>query len=1411
VASESFGLRASSHIADYVQAAYAVDMDAVLRNASDLASYPSRVTGYEGCEEAVNYIASAFSSMGLTPFGDDGFYQKYKTVVPVDRGSSLRVADTVFQVMSLWPNLFDTSSGTCWGRLVYVGEDEGGLDKQLKGCIAVFEFNSGDLWKVAMLLGAKAAVFLFPESTNRRENEAKFDSAPVPFPRVLVREEDSEAVRRLAMTGAEASLTVNMTLQSTEGSNVLGMVEGGSLRNEFIVVTAFYDSWSAAPALAPGSDEALSVSLLLELARIVKQMNPARSVLFAALSGHYEGLAGAREFVERYYFGGQAIGPRIAALINLDISSDTDKLGVLYAGYFYTYYGVPVIDRYEWVRAAIEGYGSRIRTELGYWVESGITDPYWYSLVPSSYYLDSEPASIAGGIGITLMTVGGCELNRSLPYRTEPRREAVEPQANLAAAIISAFADDTSLEIPWDRLQPKRVYKLVYQGSGFTRLRGQVVEYDPTSGTYKPVPNALVQVSRVGATDALKKRDYDPWAQIIAIADENGSYAVNGIAAVTCSVGNYLVRAFKLNESTGAFLYGPDNGPYGSQTWNPTTFADSDPVYITPVAFRSAAWIVPGVIDVKTMNPILLTDRVTGTLLELHDVYVDVLDAATHGPPLSYGAQVYSEAGVVVAFAPLGIEPELIFRAGPERKVIAVIRGGAVPPGLADRAVEAIARSVFNLADERVTLQESNGLRDQVATDALAKARDYLSQVDRTGVGALYDAYLAWRWGYVAYSEATATVFDAISSIVFFASIAIPFSILVERLILGKGDLKKRILFVAGVSVVVLSYLYMLQPGFRMATNVIVVVHGFLVLLLTLPVVAIILRDLYGYVEDIRRSATGVHFARISRSGALTAAFTVGIENMKKRRGRSLLVLFSVAMIMFAVTSLASAIPTLYVRPSQVEGEAAYDGILARRFMWASLSDLTVNLVRAIAPGDAKISVRYWVYPPGLPPATEVLGPTGKATVSALASVDPSEGWLATALLSGESPASPNELWCLLPQSLASKMGAGVGSEIIVMGVKLSVIGLVNDSAFEHMRDLDQAPMVPLDPMTVTSLGVGEAEVNPSEGRLPVATVMLTSVSVSRLLGGNPRIVSVVMSNPKPTATATALSGLEADIFSGDSSGITVYRRAMSYVLSGWGFLAVPVVIGALTVLSSVLGAVYERTREIGIYSAVGLAPLHIIGIFIAEMTVYAVLSAVIGYALSLSVAQVFAGIGWIQPNMASTSIALSTALIMITTLAATAYPAVKASQLAAPSIERKWKPTTLPTGDGWELPLPYVASIDEVKSIMNFIEEFLETHMTDRAEPFSVSELRLGGDDKRLLISLTVRLKPYELGIGQAVEISALREGDSYTFSVMMKRKTGMLSAWRSGAYDFTNELRKQFLLWRTLREEERRKYTGR
>ena len=79
----------------------------------------------------------------------------------------------------------------------------------------------------------------------------------------------------------------------------------------------------------------------------------------------------------------------------------------------------------------------------------------------------------------------------------------------------------------------------------------------------------------------------------------------------------------------------------------------------------------------------------------------------------------------------------------------------------------------------------------------------------------------------------------------------------------------------------------------------------------------------------------------------------------------------------------------------------------------------------------------------------------------------------------------------------------------------------------------------------------------------------------------------------------------------------------MSY--SGVPNIIIPLIISIFIVLNTMIGSVYERKREIGIYTSVGLAPSHVSFLFIAEAMAFAVLSVVFGYLLAQISAKLFA------------------------------------------------------------------------------------------------------------------------------------------------------------------------------------------
>ncbi|MFP6644906.1 MAG: ABC transporter permease [Candidatus Latescibacterota bacterium] len=104
------------------------------------------------------------------------------------------------------------------------------------------------------------------------------------------------------------------------------------------------------------------------------------------------------------------------------------------------------------------------------------------------------------------------------------------------------------------------------------------------------------------------------------------------------------------------------------------------------------------------------------------------------------------------------------------------------------------------------------------------------------------------------------------------------------------------------------------------------------------------------------------------------------------------------------------------------------------------------------------------------------------------------------------------------------------------------------------------------------------------------------------------------------------LTGADFRLFTGlpgEGGGLiaSVYLSIGVTGVSGLGPLMIPIGIAALIVLNTMMTATYERFREIAIYSSVGLAPMHIAALFLAEACVYGVLGA-LGYLLGQTGAQ---------------------------------------------------------------------------------------------------------------------------------------------------------------------------------------------
>lgn len=117
----------------------------------------------------------------------------------------------------------------------------------------------------------------------------------------------------------------------------------------------------------------------------------------------------------------------------------------------------------------------------------------------------------------------------------------------------------------------------------------------------------------------------------------------------------------------------------------------------------------------------------------------------------------------------------------------------------------------------------------------------------------------------------------------------------------------------------------------------------------------------------------------------------------------------------------------------------------------------------------------------------------------------------------------------------------------------------------------------------------------------------------------------------------------------------------------GFALSGVVLLIAALVVLVTMISSVNERTREIGIFRAIGFRRVHIIEIIVLEALIVSILGGLIGFAVGNGIAryagpylaQMQVNVPW-NSQLILPSVMLSAALAVLASL----YPALKAAKL---------------------------------------------------------------------------------------------------------------------------------------------------
>ena len=246
------------------------------------------------------------------------------------------------------------------------------------------------------------------------------------------------------------------------------------------------------------------------------------------------------------------------------------------------------------------------------------------------------------------------------------------------------------------------------------------------------------------------------------------------------------------------------------------------------------------------------------------------------------------------------------------------------------------------------------------------------------------------------------------------------------------------------------------------------------------------------------------------------------------------------------------------------------------------------------------------------------------------------------------------------------------------------------------------------------------------------------------------------------------------------------------------------------------LGSVFERVKEIAIFSSIGLSPSNIAMLFIAEALVYGIIGAVSGYLIGQMLAKAISAfhiLPGLYLNFSSTSAELAIGLVIVVVLLSTIFPARKASEVATPAVERTWK-VPEPDGDQCGIMLPFAVAGAQAPGINQFLAEWFRSYEEQSVGDFLTQDIRTGvesmpsGPGYRL--SGRIWLAPFDLGVSQMIALDTAPTDleDVYEVSMNLTRISGDVSNWKRVNRRFLNVVRKQFLIWRTLSAEERERY---
>ena len=759
-------------------------------------------------------------------------------------------------------------------------------------------------------------------------------------------------------------------------------------------------------------------------------------------------------------------------------------------------------------------------------------------------------------------------------------------------------------------------------------------------------------------------------------------------------------------------------------------------------------------------------------------------------------------------------------------------------------SVNAAARSasdLWRINDSRLDILRNNGILDSSLAELHGRSEDMLNDAADSQQPMRREALNTFSFwsSRPVYLKVRSMLDDLVFAVLILLGLSVPFAFALERVIIGAVTIYKQISWFIAFFAMTFVLLYLTHPAFAIANTPIIIFLGFAIVVMSCMVIFIIMRKFEVELKAMQGMTATVHVNDVSNISTFMAAMQMGISTMRRRPTRTALTAITIILLTFTILCFASfgtqnGIVTISVAPNP-----KYNGAFVHNVNWNPLSEDLKDMITYSRAGEGESSAirsvckRLWISPktqdnPGL--LISRADGTLPTTIRGVLGIEPQELNEREEFMEYFQKIDDDSI--LITQPVAEYLKVAEGDTVVLKGHTFKVGKIFDNVRVSAAKDMDTSSILPADFTEMTAnqpvSSDNDEEMDAMSQRnwssIPVDQVVIVSANNAKLLGAN-LYALVVYTNTTQQAISIAeelARVLNIPIPATRENGVERHLLGSVLKASGAKDLFFPIVLGGLVIFGTMLGSVADRKKEIYTFSALGLAPKHVATLFFAESMVYALIGGLGGYLLAqgtLKILGFLAEYGIVrvpEMNMSSTNTIVTILIVMATVLISSIYPAIKASKSANPGLMRTWRPPK-PDGDVMDLVFPFTVSQYDITGVLSFLKEHFANHTDTGLGQFMTSNVELvkEKDAKELALGLDAKLAlaPFDLGVSQNFSLrSAPSEIEGIDeVRVILTRASGQPKDWQRLNKVFLDDLRQQFLIWRSVPKDTMEMYRHR